>query len=149
MTILCQERCVRAVEILAARGATFSYHWLCYVGCILVWLYTQVIPSRILGKPIWRWKPLLLQSHIHLFDSSICLVGKSASEDKSRTTSGGFYALAQKVCPTNAKWLREVTSQVVKDPAKAFSQLASECQQLHFRLVAAGVLTEGVSTGNP
>ena len=36
MTILCQERCVRAVEILTARGAIFSYHWLCYVGCMLV-----------------------------------------------------------------------------------------------------------------
>ena len=33
MTILCQERCVRAVEILTARGAIFSYRWLCYVGC--------------------------------------------------------------------------------------------------------------------
>ena len=148
--ILCQERCVRAVEILTARGAIFSYHWLCYVGCILVWLYTQGFSLKDIGETNMAVEAAsAAEAHPALRFFDLLSWQKCQRGQKPDHKWGGFYALAQKVCPSNVKWLREVTSQVVKEPAKAFSQLASECQQLHFRLVEAGVLTEGLSSGNP
>ena len=148
MTILCQERCVRAAEILTAREAIFSYRWLCYVGCILVWLYTQGFSLKDIGETNMAVEAAsAAEAHPALRFFDLLSWQKVPARTKAGPQMG--YALAQKVCPSNAKWLREVTSQVVKEPAKAFSQLASECQQLHFRLVEAGVLTEGLSSGNP
>ena len=36
VSLVCQERCVLATEVLEARGQTFSFQFMCHVGCILV-----------------------------------------------------------------------------------------------------------------
>ena len=41
MTLLCQQPVVKAVEVMEARGALFSFKFLCHVGCVLTWLWTQ------------------------------------------------------------------------------------------------------------
>ena len=55
----------------------------------------------------------------------------------------GYHALAQKVCPVHAKWIKAACSEVTKDAPKVFRLFAAECQGYHDRLVQVGVMVDG------
>ena len=50
MTCLCQQPVIKAVDVMEARGAVFSFRFLCHVGCILTWLWTQKLHLLDLGE---------------------------------------------------------------------------------------------------
>ena len=141
MTMLCQQPVVKAVEVMEARGPLFSFKFLCHVGCVLTWLWTQKLHLLDLGESNMGMEQASTSEAypaLRFFD-----LLSWQRQSKPDAMWYGYHTLAQKMCPLHAKWIQGVCSEVTKDAPKAFRRLAAECQGFADRLVQAGVMEDG------
>ena len=141
MTCLCQQPVVKAVEVMQARGAIFSFRFLCHVGCILTWLWTQKLPLLDLGESNMGMEQASAAEAYPALRFFDLLSWQRQSKPDAKWH--GYHALAQKVCPVHAKWIKAACSEVTTDAHKVFRLFAAECQGYSDRLVQAGVMVDG------
>ena len=141
MTCLCQQPVVKAVEVMQARGAIFSFRFLCHVGCILTWLWTQKLHLLDLGESNMGMEQASAAEAYPALRFFDLLSWQRQSKPDAKWH--GYHALAQKVCPVHAKWIKAACSEVTTDAHKVFRLFAAECQGYSDRLVQAGVMVDG------
>ena len=127
--------------ILAARGETFSFKFLAYVGCLLTFVSSLGISAKDTGASNLGIR-LNTASDSHpeavFFDTLSWVQSK-----KVNCKWVGWYDCAAKYCPLHASWLKQAAAGANNDPAGTFARLYSECQAYEDRLVAQGVLRDG------
>ncbi|CAE7909473.1 unnamed protein product [Symbiodinium microadriaticum] len=134
MTCLCQQPVIKAVDVMEARGAVFSFRFLCHVGCILTWLWTQKLHLLDLGESNMGMEQASTAEAYPALRFFDLLSWQRQSKPDAKWH--GYHALAQKVCPVHAKWIKAACSEVTKDAPKVFRLFAD-------RLVQAGVMVDG------
>ncbi|CAE7388393.1 unnamed protein product, partial [Symbiodinium microadriaticum] len=141
MTCLCQQPVIKAVEVMEARGAVFSFRFLCHVGCILTWLWTQKLHLLDLGESNMGMEQASTAEAYPALRFFDLLSWQRQSKPDAKWH--GYHALAQKVCPVHAKWIKAACSEVTRDAPKVFRLFAAECQGYRDRLVQVGVMVDG------
>ncbi|CAE7772575.1 unnamed protein product, partial [Symbiodinium necroappetens] len=142
--LTCQDKVVLAAELLAARGETFSFKFLAYVGCLLTYVASMGISVKDTGASNIGVS-VKTASHSHpeavFFDTLSWTVSKRPSYKWT-----GWMDCAAKYCPLHSQWLKQAVLGANSNPALAFSKLFSECQAYAERLEAQGALKGGVMT---
>ncbi|CAE7235281.1 unnamed protein product [Symbiodinium sp. CCMP2456] len=141
MTLLCQKPVVLAAEVMEQRGVTFSFKFMCHVGCILTWLWTQNLHLLDLGESNMGMEVASTAEPYPALRYFDLLSWRRQAKPEAKWH--GFHKLAQKMCPMHANWIRTVCSEVTQDAPKVFRRLASECQGYVDRLQQAGVMVDG------
>ncbi|CAE7696058.1 unnamed protein product [Symbiodinium necroappetens] len=141
MTLLCQTPVVKAADVMEQRGATFSFKFLCHVGCVLTWLWTQNLHLLDLGESNMGMETSSTAEPYPALRYFDLLSWRRQAKPDAKWH--GYHKLAQKMCPMHANWIRTVCSEVTQDAPKVFRRLASECQGYVDRLNQAGVMVEG------
>ncbi|OLP75045.1 hypothetical protein AK812_SmicGene45231 [Symbiodinium microadriaticum] len=112
MTMLCQQPVVKAVEVMEARGALFSFKFLCHVGCVLTWLWTQKLHLLDLGESNMGMEQASTSEAYPALRFFDLLSWQRQSKPDAKWY--GYHTLAQKMCPLHAKWIQGVCSEVTK-----------------------------------
>ena len=141
MTLLCQKPVVLAADVMEQRGVTFSFKFLCHVGCILTWLWTQNLHLLDLGESNMGMEVSSTAEPYPALRFFDLLSWRRQAKPDAKWH--GFHKLAQKMCPMHANWIKTVCSEVTQDAPKVFRRLASECQGYVDRLQQAGVMMDG------
>jgi len=141
MTLLCQKPVVLAADVMEQRGVTFSFKFLCHVGCILTWLWTQNLHLLDLGESNMGMEVSSTAEPYPALRFFDLLSWRRQAKPDAKWH--GFHKLVQKMCPMHANWIRTVCSEVTQDAPKVFRRLASECQGYVDRLQQAGVMVDG------
>ena len=140
--LTCQDRVVLAAELLSARGETWAFKFLAYVGCLLTWLAAKGLSLKDTGT------------------TNIGVTKETASQQLPRATFfdtmswtivarptfrwSGWLECATKFCPAHSQWLRQAVLGAAANPALAFSKLLVECQAYSDILESQGALLGGV-----
>ena len=142
MFISCQDKVLLASELLGARGETFAFHFLAYVGCLLTYVTSLGITAQDTGVSNLGVRLSTASAacpEAVFFDT---LSWKQGSRPSSKWV--GWCDCARRFCPLQSSWLQEASAKAASDPAGTFARLLTECQAYSFRLKAQGVLEDGV-----
>ena len=141
MFMSCQDKVLLASELLGARGASFAFHFLAYVGCLLTYVTSLKITAKDTGISNIGVRLSTASASCPeavFFDT---LSWRQGAKVSSKWV--GWCDCARRFCPLQSSWLQEASATAASNPTATFARLLQECQAYSFRLSAQGVLVDG------
>ena len=141
MFMSCQDKVLLASELLGARGASFAFHFLAYVGCLLTYVTSLNITAKDTGVSnigVSLSTASASCPEAVFFDTLSWRQGPKVSSKWV-----GWCDCARRFCPLQSSWLQEASTTAAANPTATFARLLQECQAYSFRLEAQGVLVDG------
>ena len=138
----CQEKAVRASDLLSSRGETWAFKFLAYVGCLLTWLTARGLSLKDTGTTnlgVKKETASQQQPHAIFYDTMSWTITQRPSFRWS-----GWLECTTKFCPAHSQWLKQAVLGAGSNPALAFSKLLAECQPYADVLANQGALVGGV-----
>ena len=138
----CQEKAVRASDLLSSRGETWAFKFLAYVGCLLTWLTARGLSLKDTGTTnlgVKKETASQQQPHAIFYDTMSWTITQRPSFRWS-----GWIECTNKFCPAHSQWLKQAVLGAGSIPALAFSKLLAECQPYADVLANQGALVGGV-----
>ena len=138
----CQEKAVRASELMSSRGETWAFKFLAYVGCLLTWLTARGLSLKDTGTTnlgVRKETASQQQPHAIFYDTMSWTITQRPSFRWS-----GWLECTTKFCPAHSQWLKQAVLGAGSNPALAFSKLLVECQSYADVLADQGALIGGV-----
>ena len=141
MFMSCQDKVLLASELLGARGTSFAFHFLAYVGCLLTYVTSLNITAKDTGVSnigVSLSTASASCPEAVFFDTLSWRQGPKVSSEWV-----GWCDCARRFCPLQSSWLQEASATAAANPTATFTRLLQECQAYSFRLEAQGVLVDG------
>ena len=141
MFMSCQDKVLLASELLGARGASFAFHFLAYVGCLLTYVTSLSITAKDTGVSNIGVRLSTASASCPeavFFDT---LSWRQGAKVSSKWV--GWCDCARRFCPLQSSWLQEASATAASNPTATFARLLQECQAYSCRLSAQGVLVDG------
>ena len=138
----CQEKAVRASDLMSSRGETWAFRFLAYVGCLLTWLAARGLSLKDTGTTnlgVRKETASQQQPHAIFYDTMSWSITQRPSYRWS-----GWIECTNKFCPAHSQWLKQAVLGAGANPALTFSKLLVECQQYSDVLAEQGALIGGV-----
>ena len=138
----CQEKAVRASELMSSRGETWAFKFLAYVGCLLTWLTARGLSLKDTGTTnlgVRKETASQQQPHAIFYDTMSWSITQRPSFRWS-----GWLECTTKFCPAHSQWLKQAVLGAGANPALTFSKLLAECQSYSDVLAEQGALIGGV-----
>ena len=139
----CQEKAVRASELMSSRGETWAFKFLAYVGCLLTWLTARGLSLKDTGTTnlgVRKETASQQQPHAIFYDTMSWTITQRPSFRWS-----GWLECTTKFCPAHSQWLKQAVLGAGSNPALAFSKLLVECQSYADVLANQGALVGGAT----
>eukprot|EP00439_Symbiodinium_sp_Y106_P020912 s899_g2.t1 len=141
MFMSCQDKVLLASELLGARGASFAFHFLAYVGCLLTYVTSLNITAKDTGVSNIG---VSLSTASASCPEAVFFDTLSWRQGPKVSSKGvGWCDCARRFCPLQSNWLQEASATAAANPTATFARLLQECQAYSFRLAAQGVLVDG------
>ena len=138
----CQEKAVRASDLMSSRGETWAFRFLAYVGCLLTWLTARGLSLKDTGTTnlgVRKETASQQQPHAIFYDTMSWSITQRPSFRWS-----GWIECTNKFCPAHSQWLKQAVLGAGANPALTFSKLLAECQPYYDVLAEQGALIGGV-----
>ena len=143
MFMSCQDKVLLASELLGARGASFAFHFLAYVGCLLTYVTSLNITAKDTGVSNINIGVSLSTASASCPEAVFFDTLSWRQGPKVSSKWVGWCDCARRFCPLQSSWLQEASATAAANPTATFARLLQECQAYSFRLSAQGVLVDG------